>query len=418
MVRVPGPGSKAVCDTGPDRFGRRVSVAISLARLVLMAGIVVGHAMLVGDFFHAYVPDGAYPAGPGGVAAFREGLAGQGSFLDRAAFAGGLAFWSLNFAFYALSGFSLWYATRRRGVFDLRDYFFGRFFGIYLGFAVAALAAFAAVVGILGHKPGEHDLNFLLLGVARARETMPYNDTLWFLTVLFVLYLVFPVLPVLYRRLRLAGLAGLLALLTWMRLKGVAAGVSFLPTAFSFFLLGVTTADVVYGLGARVRGRWGQALLLLGAAAAAGICAWRLHALAYADLLAAGNMGHDTHAIGTAAFFLILSLGLLTPGGRGLGAILRAAARGTFAVYVYHYLLFQLYRHVPGVHDLVLAWVGVLPSVVREHFLLGCLLLYGLLLAGGILYQAAFDRFVSGPLRRLYDRPIGLETERRRQEAS
>lgn len=393
---------------GRSGFDRRVSVAISVARLVLMAGIVIGHAMLLPDFLGLYAPGVPYPAGADGFAAFRAALSGQGGLFDRMAFAGGLTFWSLNFAFYALSGFSLWYATRRRGVFTLRDYFFSRFFGIYLGFAAAAVAAFAVVVGVFGHKPGEYDLNFLLLGVARARETMAYNDTLWFLTVLFVLYLVFPALPALYRRLRLPGLVALLVLFTWLRLKGTLAGLSFLPTAFSFFLLGVTAADVLYVLGARLRGRAGAQAPAVGAAALAAVCAARLYALAYADLVAAGNVNYDTHALGTASFFLILALGLLVPAGDRLGRTLRTAARGTFAVYVYHYLLFQLYRHAPAFADAVLSAASLLPDFVRNHFLAGALVLYGALLLGGVAYQLAFDRFLSGPLRRAFERPLAL----------
>ncbi|WP_428568789.1 MAG: acyltransferase family protein [Solidesulfovibrio sp. DCME] len=412
-------GKKRQAQTGREAFDQRVSVAISLARLVLMGGIVVGHALLLGDFWAVYAPAGlGYPAGPGSLAAFLAVLAGQGGLLDRTALAGGLMFWSLNFSFYALSGFSLWLAVRRRGRFDLRDYFFGRFFGIYLSFAVAAVAAFTVWVGILGHTPGEHDLNFLLLGVARARETMAYNDTLWFLTVLFVLYLVFPVVVLCYRSLRLWGLLGLWALFTWLRLRGLLAGLSFLPTAFSFFLLGILAADLVHLLGDRLRGRLGQWLLTALAAAVAAACLVRLYALGYADHLAAGGVAYDTHAIGTAAFLLLLSLGLLVPGGPRLGGALRLAARGTFAVYLYHYLLFQLYRHAPGVHQAVLAAVSVLPAVVRAHFTLGCLLLYGGLLAGGVAYQTAFDRFVSGPLRRAFAKPLVLETKKRRQEVS
>lgn len=412
-------GKTALALTGREAFDHRLSVAISLARLVLMGGIVVGHALFLSDFWAVYVPAGvSYPAGPGSLAALAAALAGQGGLLDKTAFAGGLMFWSLNFAFYALSGFSLWLAVRRRGRFDLRDYFFGRFFGIYLGFAAAAVTAFVVTVSVLGHKPGEHDLNFLLLGVARARETMAYNDTLWFLTVLFVLYLVFPVVPLLYRRLRLWGIAGLWALFTWLRLRGVLAEISFLPTAFSFFLLGILTADLLHILGDRLRGRLGSWLLTLLAAALAAASLVRLYALGYADLLAAGSVNYDTHAIGTAAFLAILSLGLLVPGGPKVGQALRLAARGTFAVYVYHYLLFQLYRHAPGFHDLVLSALSVLPGFVRAHFSLGCLALYGALLAGGVVYQTAFDRCISGPLRRAFAQPLELDTKKRRQEAS
>ena len=402
-----------------DGWRARVSMAIAVARVALMFGIVTGHALLLRDFFHAYAPTApAYPTGPEGLAAFLAGLAGLPGLPDKLAFAGGLIFWSFNFAFYALSGFSLWYATRRRGSFSLRDYFVSRFFGIYLGFAVAAFAAFVVTVGVFGHKPGEHDLNFLLLGVARARETMDYNDTLWFLTVLFVLYLVFPVIPVLYRRLRVFGLLALWGLFTWMRLRGVLVNYSFLPTAFSFFLLGVVAAEVLTLLGRWYRGRLGPVLLTVGAAGVAVFCLVRLHALAYGDLLAAGSMVYDTHAIGTVAFFLILSLGLLLPAGKRWRAVALPIARGTFAVYVYHYLLFQLYNHAPRFHDAVLAVTDRLPGLVHAHLLVGALLLYGLLLAGGMAYQAAFDRFFSGPLRRLYDQPIVLETRKRRQEVS
>ena len=57
----------------------------------------------------------------------------------------------------------------------------------------------------------------------------------------------------------------------------------------------------------------------------------------------------------------------------------------------------------------VLAVAARLPEFVRDHFLAGALLLYGALLAGGVLYQLAFDRLLAGPLRRVFESPIVLE---------
>ena len=387
----------------------RVSTAISVARVVLMFGIVTGHAMLQNDFFSVYAPGVAYPSSPNGLKAFVAGLAAQTSGSDRVAWAGGLTFWSLNFAFYALSGFSMWYQALRRGTFSLRDYFFSRFFGIYLGFAAAAITAFLVVVIGLGHHPGEHDLNFLLLGVARAKETMDYNDTLWFLTVLFGLYLIFPAIPVLYRFLRLPGLIALWGLFTWMRARGILVNYTFLPTAFSFFLLGVLAADVLHRLRAWNCGPWGSGFLTAGAAILAGDCLVHLYGLAYVDLLASGSVNYDTHAIGTSMFLLLVALGLLVPAGPRLRFGLRLAGRGTFAVYVYHYLLFRLYDHLPCVHNLIQAVILALPQATERHFLLGAGLLYAVLLTVGIGYQAAFDCLIIGPLRRFYDKPISLK---------
>ena len=156
--------SAAAAKAGPrERFLARLGAGISFSRLILMFFIVAGHAALIPDWYGHFCAGLPYPFDDAAFPNFTASIAAQPSFMDRLFLIYVYNFWSLNFAFYALSGFSLWFSVMRKGVFDLRDYFFGRFFGIYLGFFVAALAAFVVTIAAYGHVPGEHDLNYLLL---------------------------------------------------------------------------------------------------------------------------------------------------------------------------------------------------------------------------------------------------------------
>ncbi len=397
-----------------ERFQARIGAGISFSRILLMFFIVAGHAALIADWYGHYCAGLTYPYTDDAFPAFLAALAAQPSLADRIFLVYVYNFWSLNFAFYALSGFSLWFSLMRKGVFDLRDYFFSRFFGVYLGFFAAALAAFVVAVGVMGHVPGEHDLNYMLLGAVRARETMPYNDTLWFLSGLFILYLLFPLLPALYARTGYPGLAALFAGLCYaVYAKGYLARYTFLPTAAYFFVLGVFAAATLHVLARRLAPKGGGALkispgplILAGLGLVLAFALYRLYALTYADLLAAGRLGKDTHAIGLFSFLAFLLAGTLIPWGARTGRVLRLVSRGTFAVYVYHYLFMKLYGNHAGFKAFTLS---VLPSsgFLTEHLLAGSLALYGLFLAAGLVYQLAFDA-VTGAARRYYGKPIVL----------
>lgn len=400
-------------DAARERFFHRLENGISVCRVLLMLFIVSGHVLLVGTFFQHFSGGRPLPLSGGDIGQFQAALAAMPTLADRVFFCLAASFWSLNFAFFAVSGLSLWLSTLKRGVFDLRDYFFGRFFGVYMGYALAALTAFFLVILVLGHKPGEHDLNYLLLGVARARETMAYNDTLWFIGALFVLYLVFPAVPALYRLTGLPGLllaaAGLAYAVEWRRWL---VDYSFLPTALLFFLLGAICADVAVRLSRLADRKAFFPLLAIGSALVLLVCARLLTGLTHGDLVAAGAYAHDTHAIGLTVFLAFLALGLLIPEGTRTRRFFRAAGRGTFAVYVYHYLFIRLFNNHPGFAE----WLKNLPPtdwpLVSTHLLAGCLGLFAVLLLCGWAYQYALDAWITGPLKRYFSRPLRLDGKR------
>lgn len=393
--------------TAGERYFGKIGTGISVSRILLMFFIVAGHVALIPDWFGHYAAGTPYPFAGDAFPEFVTSLAAQPTLADKIFLVFTFNFWSLNFAFYALSGFSLWFSVMRKGRFDLKDYFFNRFFGIYLGFFLAALAAFVCVVVFLGHKPGEHDLNFLLLGVARARETMPYNDTLWFLTTLFALYLFFPAIPALYSKTGYSGVAALFAFLAYFVYHGRAlAEYTFLPTACFFFVLGIFAAATLFKLALFIRTDAALRLLSAILAALALFALWRLYRLTYADLLDAGRLARDTHAIGLYAFLAFFLAGFLPPHSRRAEKILRLVARGTFAVYVYHYLFMKLYINHAGFSAFVRDALPQGDGLLLGHILVGSLALYGAFLAAGFAYQYLLDNLIVRRMRGYFAKPL------------
>ncbi|GAB6038833.1 hypothetical protein JCM15519_33920 [Fundidesulfovibrio butyratiphilus] len=390
--------------SSPSDWRPRLGMGMDLARLAALFFIVSGHMLQIRGLYGHFSHGLGYPSAPGDFPLWKAGLAGQTWAGDRVFLGCMYWYWSYNYAFFLLSGMSLWFSTRLRGYFDLRQYMTSRFYGVYLGYAVAAVAAFVFGVTVLGHTPGEHDFNYLLLGVARARETVFYNDTLWFMAVLLGLYLVFPLVALAYNRLGWPGLAALWgAAWYWLEARHVLADYGALFSCLPLFLTGAALAELLLRLGPVFDRLGGRVLVLLGLVCALGL-GWRFYGLVYVQVAASGLYQNDTHATGMVLALLAVALGFVLPGDRpGLVRALRALGRATFSVYLYHYLLVRLANSSPGGRRFLDHLASLAFPPFSDHLLAFCAGLYAVLLLIGLLYQRVFDRVLVGGLRKAFD---------------
>jgi len=386
----------------------RLSVSIDLARICTMFLIATGHFMQLKGFYGHFTRGAGYPFQPDDFQQFMTSLASQTWVVDRYYLMFNFSYWSLNFTFFALSGLSLWLSCRMKNTFTLGSYFTGRFFGVYLGYALAATAAFLTAIMLLGHTPGQHDLNYLLLGVARARETYFYNDTLWFMAVLFVLYLIYPAIPLLYSKIGTMGIVAAWALcfyfFSW---KDALARESFLPIALSFFMTGILTAEIICTM-RRFLDRHATLLTTAFILLAIG-SGWELYRTLFLDIVAKGRFEYSTHAAGLTFFILFLSTGMLFPILKS--KLLRLAGTATYTVYLFHYLLVRLYNNNQSIHDALTKAAALAPWPFQESIFAASAALFALFMAASMLYGSYFLAPLTKFLRSCLDREIILRRQ-------
>ncbi|MFP5221573.1 MAG: acyltransferase family protein [Acidobacteriota bacterium] len=391
-----------------DAILSRLSVSIDLARICTMFLIATGHFMQMKGFYAHFTQGSGYPFQPDDFQHFQNSLSAQTWAVDKYFLMFNFSYWSLNFTFFALSGLSLWLSCRTKNTFTLGSYFTGRFFGVYLGYALAATAAFLMAITLLGHTPGQHDLNYLLLGVARARETYFYNDTLWFMAVLFILYMIYPAIPFLYSKIGTLGIIAVWALCFYFfNWKGALARESFLPIAFSFFMTGILAAEVVFML-RRFLDKHALGLATALAALAIGAAAG-LYQTLYLEIVAKGRFEYSTHAAGMLFFVLFLSAGMLLPMLKS--NILRLAGTATYTVYLFHYLLVRVFNNNQAVHDALAKAASLAPWPFQESIFAASAALFALFMAAGMLYGRYILAPLTKTLRNCLDREIILRKQ-------
>ena len=368
--------------------------------------IVSGHFMQLRGFYAHFSNGAAFPFQPDDYTHFAAGISSQSWLMDKIFLAADFSYWSLNFTFYALSGLSLWFATRLRNTFSLKEYFYNRFFGVYTGYLVAVAAAFLVGILLLGHHPGEHDLNYLILGAVRARETDFYNNTLWFMSVLFVLYLLFPVIPVVYAKTRSMGLILLSACCYYFfETSHVLADVSFLPVAVTFFTIGIATCEIL----TQIPDKAVSSHRLVTGFVLAGVSLASLHQLfatSYQHILETKRFAYDTHHNGLMYYLLFISAGMLLPAVKSRS--LRSLANATYPVYLFHFLIVMLFNNYQPFHDVVAKLSGLAAWPVGNSVFAACAAIYLGLLGLGVLYNQWIMSPVTLLTRKCFDNEIVL----------
>jgi len=322
----------------------KISNGISVARIIAMLWIFLVNYFSTGIFRSFFGVEYQYAIEKSGN--FINVMNSSPWFIDKLIFVLSYAGWSGVVAFTYLTGFSLWLSLLKSGKFEIGDYVKKRFNSIYVSYFIAVIISFSVGVGIHHVQPSSHDLWALIMGATKfVGSAGGLNTPLWFISVLFLLYLFFPIIPIIYHKFRFVGILifTLLCSGLWGFVQGAAIrNILIISGLFAPFWLtlciGVLMSHMFYKCAAikiknvKVMDIACVFIVLIGT--------FLLFKYIYLeparDLMAPWfiKAPYTTGVIGALTFF---SIGYLLP--LKLSKSLRWLSRGTFGIFLYHYLL-------------------------------------------------------------------------------
>lgn len=340
--------------------------------------------------------------------------------LDRVLYVLSQSGWSGVVAFVFLSGLGLFLSVLRSGSFHGLDWFRKRLVAVYFPYLLAVCVSYVLYTLVKGNRLVDGVLQVMILGAVRLfPPAKTINSPLWFMTPLLCLYLAFPVIVYVFVRFRLRGLLGvfgfsLLGLGTLGPGRGsslVAArdrlfsGVGIVRVFFPVFVAGIVAAVLSFRAAValqrrRAISRSGIALLLAAAAVVGTyVVVQTCYTLPRAYPFEVWDNDYP-YLTGIAFAIPFLCLGALAP--RRTRKWLDLLARGTFSIFLYHFLLIPAFA----------AWLT--PARVGGHFGLALIAQYVLLLLVAVPLQLAIDRLMrwlsAGLLTARYD--VTVEPQR------
>ena len=393
-----------------------ISNSLSILRIMTMFGIVAVHALQLPIYTHY----------SGGIDISKSYLLAESIltpadnqpwFIDKLVYLYAHCGWSLNYTFFLISGMSLWYSTRISGRFNLKDYLFSRFWGIYVPYAVAVVIIFCIGITYLNIKSSTYDLVGLLLGAAASSEYLKcYDSPLWFISLLMIFYLFFPIFPSIYKKFRLSGLLVSLAIIyavsRWLDGFPLIARL-WVGYYFLFFAAGVVVMELILSGTAHLSDRRIMNAVKVILVASVPISAYILYWSIYDQNISrlGSSFMEPRYFVAICSALIALSIGFLLPDKYEVfNNLLRKAGRATFAVYIYHFVFIQLYN--------TYRWkLTFIAEPLYAHVSLALFIVYILLVAAATLYQYAMDAFLLR-LRKLVDKTIDLQPARKIESSS
>lgn len=359
-------------------FEPEISVAISLARILGIYWIFSYHYLMGPvlplffgvDFAKLVTSTGQFYC-----------FAGQQTLPDGPFLVFAHSGWSGNILFFFVSGFSLWFATENKGRFSLLEYLSGRIRSVYIGYVAAAVISYLACILLLHYSdPQGSAIVGLVFGAPYfVPQALKLNQPLWFITPLLLFYLAFPLLPIIRRRApRLLFIPLLAAMLILM----------FFWDAFLVKCLRYAVAGVLFAACfSAARELLSQKGLRLAAVAAGAVSASFFVSYIYLWPTADPTAIIHTPKLGCSFAVTIICLGCLLPApGKKLAAALQFLARGTFAVFLFHYMEVTrkvMYFLIKWLHQ----YTGSLFLIMTALFVLS--------LCAATIYQLAVDRLAA-----------------------
>lgn len=268
--------------------------------------------------------------------------------IDKIMFVLSNAGWSGVVIFIFLVGFSLWLSFLKSKRFKISDYLAGRFNNVYIPYLISIIIASITGIYIRHIMPVNHDLLALILGAAKFHETaLRYNPPIWFISMLFLLYLFFITIPLIYNKSRFVGLlsftlilCGLWAFMDWSEPGYLGLGIAFTILLFHFIVmgLGVLISHIVYKYSKFKILKINTLNLITIFVIPVGF--YLMFKFIYLDLskdLTVPWLIARPYATGIIISFIFISIGYLLP--IGFYKPLRWLSRGTFAVFLYHYVI-------------------------------------------------------------------------------
>lgn len=390
-----------------DRIQIGLSNGISLSRLLLFFIIISGHLRNIPSLYHPYIKDANWYTMfetlnmPATVFYSAGGM--LGSYVDQVFFLVLHAYWSFNFSFYALTGLSLWFSMSIRKKFDLKEYFFGRFFNIYSYFFIAIIVSFLVNILVFKSVPGDFDLNILILGAIRAKEVTYYNSPLWFMTIIFGLYLFFPFLVVISKKNSL--IVFLILLPLFYSIQYYLGRYTFMAGAIYVFIAGITLFLVVSRICVFLEkyGKWLPDILFFSFFCfAVGI----MYDLIFNIQETVNRVTFPEIKLGFFALLLTFSLGFMLPKFLSLHVFLRKYSAGVFPCFLYHIIPINLCTRFSSIQDGLVAGMQWLPHWITDSIFLVFLICYCIMLAASYTLHTLLFKHVIKPVRAIFANPI------------
>lgn len=365
----------------------RLSNGISFSRIVFILWIFSIHYLQL-PWFHRFTNGFNYDVAVNNINLAWINAASQATFIDRAFLWISYFGSNGNFSFFILSGFSLWFSLKMKPAFLLGKYFESRFYKTYIPYAICVLISYYISVKLLLYIPHENDLIGLLIGGAGLSSDLRYyNSPLWFLTQLFIFYLMFPFIVMIYKKFKEIGL------------------LVFFMISLPFFyinnvnlfccILGIFLMEVVYVFLCKLSNyklknyfaHIDVALIILS-------CLGFFY-YSYIKIPIEQNIPvFSSPEMAVCAVVFTLSAGMLFPIGGKLQVIIRLVSRGTFAVYLYHYLPVHIFttREWSPIFDFFMKYI---PKIIFNHISITFIALFFLILTICSIYQFYLDKITN-----------------------
>ena len=309
-------------------------------------------------------------------------------FIDKVAYFLTYSGWSAVVAFTILSGFSLWLSVKKSGTFTLSSYIQSRLTRIYIPYLIIVFVAY-----FMSNSHGIFSMS-ALIGVASRYNSGAYDldVPLWFKSAIFICYLVFPLIVIIYKYTKTVGII----------LVAIACFVASVLTAntnsewyplfpFVFFMVvGIALAEIVY----KLKSKW----IIIASVILIPVCSLVYLWINYIE--PSSSVGENWNLVqingvplsgfvllGLTGVILFMSIGYLLP--KMWGKWLIILSRGTFTVFLVHYLL------VPGINKLALMF--------NQHLSVFLVGIYIAMLIGLSCYQWVIDRLVVNKIKMMFN---------------
>jgi len=324
-------------------------------------------------------------------------------FIDKVFFVFSYAGWAGVVSFVFLTGFSLWFSILLSGKFRVSDYVIKRFNSIYVPYLFAAIIVFLVGVFITGIRPKEYELAVLIMGASRfVVNVYNYNAPLWFISMILLLYLFFPIIPIIYNKFRFVGvliftlISYFLCWIIFILYPHIKSPLYPLIPFWAFLCTGVAMFHIIYKCLKKDLVKYLNIACLVTVVIGIGCLYKFIYLLPLSDLQTPWAIRYRfLFASGLLGVLTFFSLGYLLP--VKLHKFLRWLSRGTFAVFLYHYLLRSLF-----IQNIKL---GILP----EHLSIAFIAFYSLMLIIFSAFQGLFDKTIAKYIKKLSYKSYEIE---------
>jgi len=357
----------------------RISNAISVAKIVAM-GLIVSVNYFSWLFNGMYGVEYQYA-----LSNFIEVMNKNEFIFDKIAFVSAYVGWSGVVMFVILSGCSLWLSRLKNG-FNLNNFIRDRITGFYFPYLLAVVISFIGFTVVNTIRPtysieSGSLLALIMCGADYNINAQLYNTPLWFASVIVALYFAYPFIVFLHDK---YGVKSILAVV----------GILFIPVIFfggfpivtspllrflMLFCSGILAVNVMIKYNLKI------IVIILSVISIPLIVYFAYIQPQQASVWVVNN----TFAVGILATIVFLTIGYFLP--VKWNKVLRWLSRGTFTVFLYHYLLIHI----------------ISPTMAMMSSLsLALLLAYGTMLVGGSFMQGFVDKKVSQYITPLFTKVI------------